>query len=55
MPRRVFYISDLGADLVGNGEVYQIDAVGYGGAPDTVAVVESTYLVQSVQNLGRNQ
>jgi Tfp pilus assembly protein PilX len=27
------------------GEVYQIDAVGYGGASNTAAVVESTYAV----------
>ncbi len=45
-----FYISDLGANAgpVG-GEVYQIDAVGYGGNSNTVAVVESTYVV-SVNN-----
>jgi type IV pilus assembly protein PilX len=42
-----FYISDLGASADGTqpGEVYQIDAYGYGGGASTVAVVESTYLV----------
>jgi type IV pilus assembly protein PilX len=44
----VFYIQDLGAN-VGTpvGEVYQIDAVGYGGTADAVAIVESTYVVGS--------
>jgi hypothetical protein len=27
------------------GEVYQVDAYGYGGSANTVAVVESTYAV----------
>jgi type IV pilus assembly protein PilX len=40
-----FYITDLGPNA--SGEVYQIDAVGYGGTQNTVAVVESTYLVTS--------
>jgi type IV pilus assembly protein PilX len=39
----IYYITDLGAN--GNGELYQIDAVGYGGTPDAVAVVESTYVI----------
>ena len=44
----IFYISDMGT--VGAtpsiaGQVYQIDAVGYGGASNTAAVVESTYAV----------
>jgi len=38
-----FYISDLGTGA--GGEVYQIDAVGYGGTQNAVAVVESTYVV----------
>jgi type IV pilus assembly protein PilX len=44
-----FYISDLGAsaDATTQGEVYQIDAVGYGGNSNTVSVVESTYVVSS--------
>jgi type IV pilus assembly protein PilX len=42
-----FYISDMGhsADPGIPGEVYQVDAYGYGGSKDTVAVVESTYAV----------
>lgn len=39
----VFYITDLG--VYGTGELYQIDAVGYGGTPNAVAVVESTYVI----------
>jgi type IV pilus assembly protein PilX len=44
-----FYITYLGPWPVGNvqGSVYQIDAVGYAGSPDTAAVVESTYLVKT--------
>ena len=47
----VFYITDLGKQTVaaaggGNpGEVYQINAMGYGGTANAVSVVESTYLV----------
>jgi type IV pilus assembly protein PilX len=48
-----FYISDMGkpadATLKG-GEIYQIDAVGYGGASTTAAVVESTYVVYTSSN-----
>ncbi len=42
-----FYISDMGASADPNipGEIYQIDAVGYGGTGNTAAVVESTYAV----------
>ena len=42
-----FYIQDLGAapGALGNGELYQVDAVGYGGSAATVAIVESTYLI----------
>jgi Tfp pilus assembly protein PilX len=48
-----FYVQYLGATT--NGVIYQIDAQGYGGSPDTVAVVESTYIVQSgVKNLAPN-
>ncbi len=44
----VFYISDLGTDKDGSGgEVFQIDAMGYGASADTVAVVESTFVVNS--------
>ncbi len=42
-----YYITDLGANAGSPGEVYQIDAVGYGGTANTVAVVESTYLITS--------
>jgi type IV pilus assembly protein PilX len=43
-----FYITDLGASATDAGsEVYQVDAVGYGGNTNTVAVVESTYEVGS--------
>jgi type IV pilus assembly protein PilX len=44
-----FYISDMGpsADASIPGEIYQIDAVGYGANPNTVAEVESTYAVYS--------
>jgi type IV pilus assembly protein PilX len=41
----MFYVTDLGPSAAGPGEVYQIDATGWGGTPDTVAVVESTYLL----------
>jgi type IV pilus assembly protein PilX len=42
-----FYISDMGtsADPAIPGEIYQVDAYGYGGSINTVAVVESTYAV----------
>jgi type IV pilus assembly protein PilX len=41
----LFYITDLGQSAAGPGEVYQIDATGWGGTYDTVAVVESTFLL----------
>jgi len=45
-----FYVQWLGTTA--NGTVYQIDAQGFGSNADTVAVVESTYIVQtSVKNL----
>jgi type IV pilus assembly protein PilX len=48
-----FYISYLGPSPNGLGTVYQIDAAGYAGSPDTAAVIESTYLVQqSSKDLG---
>jgi len=43
----VFYITDLGPNAGTPGEVYQINAVGYGGTANTVAVVESTFLITS--------
>lgn len=49
----VYYIADVGVAADGQGEAYQIDAVGYGGSANAVAVVESTYEVaKGVQNLG---
>ena len=47
-----FYISDMGASADPNipGEIYQIDAYGYGGAAGTVAVVESTYAVYTTSS-----
>ncbi len=49
-----FYISDMGPSGDPNylgGEVYQIDAVGYGGNANTVAEVESTYVVYTTSHL----
>jgi type IV pilus assembly protein PilX len=40
------YISDAGQSADATGEVYRIDAVGYGGNPSAVAVVESTFVVR---------
>ena len=42
-----FYISDLGASLDPSipGEIYQIDAVGFGGTASATAIVESTFVV----------
>jgi type IV pilus assembly protein PilX len=51
-----FYITFIGASPGGLGKIYQIDAQGFGSSPDTVAVVESTYIVQTgVKDLGSNQ
>jgi type IV pilus assembly protein PilX len=47
-----YYISYLGISANGLQSYYQIDAVGWGGSPDTAAVVESTYvLTQSTKCL----
>jgi type IV pilus assembly protein PilX len=44
----VFYIQDTGGPPAGGtGELYLIDAVGYGGSSGTVAIVESTYVVST--------
>jgi type IV pilus assembly protein PilX len=55
----VFYISYLGVGTGPNGapgNLYQIDAAGYGGSPNSAAVVESTYILQtSTQNLSGGQ
>ena len=54
----LFYIQDLGSPnplTSQTGEIYLIDAVGFGGSANTTAVVESTYLVQNgsgTQNAG---
>jgi type IV pilus assembly protein PilX len=41
-----FYITDIGASAsAGQGDIYQIDALGYGGGEDAVAVVEATFSV----------
>ncbi|HUO79497.1 MAG TPA: PilX N-terminal domain-containing pilus assembly protein [Steroidobacteraceae bacterium] len=48
-----FYISLLGPSATGHGAIYQIDAWGYGASQNAVAVVESTYLVDTgVKDLG---
>lgn len=48
-----FYVQYLGPAADGGGNVYKIDAVGYGGNAISVAVVESTYEIGSgVTNLG---
>jgi type IV pilus assembly protein PilX len=42
----VFYVTDLGPNAgVPAGEVYQVDALGFGGQSNTVAVVESTFVI----------
>jgi type IV pilus assembly protein PilX len=47
-----YYVSYLGISSNGLQTYYQIDAVGWGGSPDTAAVVESTYvLTQSTKCL----
>jgi len=49
----MFYIQYLGLTPAGDGSVFKIDAVGYGGSPNAVAIVESTYAVVSgVKDLG---
>ena len=47
-----YYISDMGpsADPTIPGEIYQVDAYGYGGTSTTVAEVESTYAVYTTSN-----
>jgi type IV pilus assembly protein PilX len=42
-----FYITYLGPTNGGSTQIYQIDAAGYGTTPDTAAVVETTYQVQT--------
>jgi type IV pilus assembly protein PilX len=46
-----YYISDMGPSADPNlGEIYQVDAVGYGGTLDTISVVESTYAVYATSS-----
>jgi type IV pilus assembly protein PilX len=40
-----FYIYDVGPSKDGQGELYQVDALGYGATPNAAAIVESTYEV----------
>jgi type IV pilus assembly protein PilX len=40
-----FYIYDVGPSKDGQGELYQVDALGYGANPNAVAIVESTFEV----------
>jgi len=48
-----FYIADIGIPATGHGEVFQIDAYGYGLSNTAIAVVESTVAVVClVCNLG---
>jgi len=42
-----FYIYDAGTSKDGSGELYQIDALGYGANPNAVAIVESMFVVSS--------
>jgi type IV pilus assembly protein PilX len=42
-----FYIAYAGPSADASGDVYQIDAVGYGGTASAVAVVESTFVVKT--------
>jgi type IV pilus assembly protein PilX len=47
----LFYVTDLGSAGGGTkGTVYQINAIGFGGSDSAVAVVESTFLVSSVNS-----
>ncbi len=46
----LMYVTYLGvgtAPAGGQGDIYKVDAVGYGSSPSTAAVVESTYIVQA--------
>lgn len=42
-----FYIYDVGGSADGSGELYQIDALGYGANANAVAIVESTYVIST--------
>ena len=48
-----FFIEYLGITPDGLGQIYQITALGYGGNANAVAVVQSTYKLESgIKNLG---
>ncbi|AXE28533.1 pilus assembly protein PilX [Chromobacterium phragmitis] len=48
------YIQYLGLNASGNGALYQLTAVGYGGNDSSVAVLQSTYTLYSgTSNLGK--
>lgn len=48
-----FYIYLVGSSANGQGLIYRIDAVGYGGTPDAVAVIEANFeMGTGVNNLG---
>lgn len=48
-----YYLQFLGTLSGGNGTVYQVTALAYGGNPNAVAVVQSTYkVVPNISNLG---
>ncbi|HEX8756689.1 MAG TPA: PilX N-terminal domain-containing pilus assembly protein [Steroidobacteraceae bacterium] len=42
-----FYITYLGNSVAQGGDLYQIDAYGYGGTSNSVSIVESTYVVKN--------
>lgn len=42
-----FYITYLGNSVTQGGDLYQIDAFGYGGTSNSVSIVESTYVVKN--------
>jgi type IV pilus assembly protein PilX len=41
-----FYVSYAGPNPAGIGQIYKIDAAAYGGSGNTIAVIETTYLIQ---------
>ncbi|POZ60498.1 pilus assembly PilX family protein [Chromobacterium alticapitis] len=48
------YIQYLGLNNAGNGALYQITALGYGGNSSSIVVLQSTYTLYSgVKNLGK--
>jgi type IV pilus assembly protein PilX len=50
-----FYIYDAGPSADKSGELFQIDALGYGANPNAVAVIESVFVVKTgVKDLGND-